>query len=145
MCFEIKKMQPQDAKGMAEIERQVFSQPWSEQGFLSALQSPDTLYLIVWKDGRIIGYCGFLQSFEEADVTNVVVKEEWRGRGVGRRMLKELMDQGKKRGVERYTLEVRTGKTAAIKLYENLGFESVGIRKDFYEFPREDALIMWTS
>ena len=145
MCFEIKRMQPQDANRMAEIDRQVFSQPWSEQGFLSALQSPDTLYLIVWKDDQIIGYCGFLQSFEEADITNVAVKEDWRGLGVGRRMLKELMDLGKKRGVERYTLEVRIGNIAAIKLYESLGFESVGIRKNFYEFPREDALIMWTS
>lgn len=60
-------------------------------------------------------------------------------------MLAELMRLGRERGVLRYTLEVRTGNAAAVHLYEKLGFVSAGIRKNFYERPREDALIMWTD
>ena len=143
--LEIKKMLPEDAAAVAVIERMIFSQPWSEKGFLDSLESPDTLYLVVKVQGVIVGYCGLLQSFEEADITNVAVHPEWRGRGIAYRMLQTLMEQGKTRGIERYTLEVRVSNASAIHVYEKLGFTSVGIRKNFYDMPREDAVIMWTE
>lgn len=143
--MEIEEMQPQDAAETAVLERRIFSMPWSEQGFLTSLQSPDTLYLVARENGRLLGYCGFLQSFDEADITNVAVSPQARGRGVGYRMLSELMRRGRERGVARYTLEVRVGNEAAIRLYQKLGFHSVGIRRNFYEKPREDAAIMWTE
>ena len=93
----------------------------------------------------MIGYCGLLRSFDEADVMNVAVAPDFRNRGVGRRMLQELMRRGTGRGIRRYTLEVRQSNDAAIHLYEKLGFASVGIRKNFYEKPTEAAVIMWTS
>ena len=138
-------MQPEDIKEVAGIERRIFTLPWSEQGFLSSLQSEDTLYLVVRKEGRIAGYCGLLQSFDEADNTNVAVAEEARNEGLGFAMISELMRLGKERGVARYTLEVRASNAAAIHLYEKLGFQSVGIRKNFYDQPKEDAVIMWTE
>ncbi len=141
----IAEMTPEEIPEVATLERQVFSAPWSEAGFLSSLQSPDALYLTVRQDGRLIGYCGFLQSLDEADVMNVAVASELRNRGVGRRMLQELMARGRQRGILRYTLEVRQSNAAAIHLYEKLGFASVGIRKDFYEKPTESAVIMWTT
>lgn len=145
MHLEIAPMVPGDVPEAAALERQIFSMPWSENGFLASLRSPDTLYLAARLDGKLIGYCGFLQSFEEADITNAAVSAEHRGRGVGRRMLQELMERGRERGVLRYTLEVRAGNAPAIHLYRELGFASVGIRKGFYERPREDAVIMWTG
>lgn len=143
--LEIKKMLSEDAAEVAAIERMIFSQPWSEKGFLDSLKSPDTLYLVVKVQGVIVGYCGLLQSFEEADITNVAVHPEWRGRGIAYQMLQILMEQGKTRGIERYTLEVRVSNASAIHVYEKLGFTSVGIRKNFYDMPREDAVIMWTE
>ena len=143
--LEIERMHPGDVKVAAALEAQIFTMPWSEEGFRSALSSPDTLYLSAKQNGRLIGYCGFWQSFDEADITNVAVCERCRGRGVGYQMLAELMRLGRERGVLRYTLEVRTGNAAAVHLYEKLGFVSAGIRKNFYERPREDALIMWTD
>lgn len=143
--LEIKKMLPEDAAEVAAIERMIFSQPWSEKGFLDSLESPDTLYLVVKVQGVIVGYCGLLQSFEEADITNVAVHPEWRGRGIAYQMLQTMMEQGKTRGIERYTLEVRVSNASAIHVYEKLGFTSVGIRKNFYDMPREDAVIMWTE
>lgn len=143
--LEIERMHSGDVKEAAALEAQIFTMPWSEEGFHSALRSPDTLYLSAKQNGRLIGYCGFWQSFDEADITNVAVCERCRGRGVGYQMLVELMRLGRERGVLRYTLEVRTGNAAAVHLYEKLGFVSAGIRKNFYERPREDALIMWTE
>ena len=145
MEWKIEKMQPEDIKEVAQIENRIFTLPWSEQGFLSSLQSEDTLYLVVRKEGRVAGYCGLLQSFDEADITNVAVAEEARGAGIGFAMLSELMRLGKERGVARYTLEVRASNAAALHLYEKLGFQSVGIRKNFYDRPKEDAVIMWTA
>ena len=131
MEWKIEKMQPEDIKEVAQIENRIFTLPWSEQGFLSSLQSEDTLYLVVRKEGRVAGYCGLLQSFDEADITNVAVAEEARGAGICFAMLSELMRLGKERGIARYTLEVRASNAAALHLYEKLGFQSVGIRKNF--------------
>lgn len=142
---EIKRMTPQDAAEVAELEKQIFSLPWSEAGFLSSLKQPDTLYLVVCEDEKVVGYCGLLQSFDEADITNVAVSEACRGKGIGYQMLTELMRRGRERGIARFTLEVRVSNASAIHLYEKLGFASVGIRKNFYERPREDAMIMWTE
>ena len=141
----IREMQPEDLDQVAEIERMIFSQPWSEQGFLSSLQSKDTLYLVAVRDGIITGYCGFLQSFDEADITNVAVHPQFQRRGIAYQMLHRLMEQGMERGVGRYTLEVRVSNEAALALYNKLGFESAGIRKNFYDKPKEDAVIMWTA
>ena len=145
MGIEIMEMIPEDAPGVAAIESMLFSQPWSEQGFLNSMKSQDTLYLTVKVQGETVGYCGFLQSFEEADITNVAVHPDWQGKGIAFQMLRRLMELGKARGIERYTLEVRVSNAPAVRVYEKLGFSSVGIRKNFYDMPREDAMIMWTE
>ena len=80
---------------------------------------------------------------EEGDITNVVVDESCRGRGLGRGLVSRLLEEGKARGIRAFTLEVRVGNAGAIRLYEELGFRSEGVRKGFYDLPKEDALIMW--
>ena len=79
----------------------------------------------------------------EGDVTNIAVFPEYRGRGLGAALTKALLVEGRKRGMNAFTLEVRVGNQAAIHIYEKLGFRSEGVRKGFYEKPKEDALIMW--
>lgn len=138
-------MRTEDLDQVATIEKNTFSEPWSVNGFASSLASKDTLYLVVEKEGRILGYCGYLQSFDEADITNVAVDAQHRNCGIAGQMLKQLMEQGLQNGIVRFTLEVRVGNTAAIHLYEKLGFFPVGIRKCFYSKPVEDAMIMWTE
>ena len=141
----IRKMLPDDLVQVAEIERQCFSEPWSREGFASSLASTDTLYLAALEEEQVIGYCGLLRSFEEADITNVAVREDRRNQGIAGRLLKKLMEQGHGLGIERFTLEVRVSNLVAIHLYESLGFEAAGIRRGFYSKPTEDALIMWTK
>lgn len=145
MEYQIQQMQPEDIREVADLEAKIFSSPWSEAGFLSALQSKDTLYLTVRENEKLLAYCGLLQSFDEADITNVAVAEAYRDRKIASLMLRHLMELGMARGIRRYTLEVRVGNAAAIHLYEKLGFHSVGIRKNFYDRPKEDAMIMWTE
>ena len=80
----------------------------------------------------------------EGDITNVVVHPDYRKRGIAYKMLTELLYRGEEKyGIEAYTLEVRESNIEAIRLYERLGFVREGIRKDFYEKPEENALIMW--
>ena len=145
MKIEIREMMAEDLPKVAALEQRIFSTPWSEKSFSTSLVSENTGYFTAWVDGVFAGYCGYLRSFSEADITNVAVGEEFRSRGVGYAMLHAMMESGRKKGIERYTLEVRVTNAAAIWLYEKLGFESVGIRPGFYEKPREDALIMWTK
>lgn len=139
----IRQMEEQDLTQVCAIEEETFSMPWSRKSFQDTLSYCHTLYLTAELDGEIAGYCGCYQSLEEAEITNIAVRRQLRGYGIGRRLLEELMRIGKERGAFAYTLEVRVSNKAAIHLYESLGFVSFGIRRNFYEKPKEDALIMW--
>ena len=144
MCkLNIRRMEEGDLDQVCAIEEETFSMPWSRKSFRDTLSYYHTLFLVAELDGEIAGYCGCYQSLEEAEITNIAVRRQLRGHGIGRRLLMELMRLGKEQGAFAYTLEVRVSNQAAIPLYESLGFVSFGIRKNFYEKPREDAMIMW--
>ena len=81
-------------------------------------------------------------SFEEGEITNVAVATAKQNLGIGRTMMEELLRQARERGITHLFLEVRVSNEKAIRLYRSLGFENCGIRKDFYEMPREDGMIM---
>lgn len=141
--MKIREMTPADTMQVWAIEQAVFSDPWSRQGFLDALAMKGNRYLVAEEDGVICGYCGYYRSFEEADIVNVAVAPSYRRRGIGKAMLEQLLLEGHTQGVRGFTLEVRAGNKAAISLYHSLGFRTEGVRKDFYEKPKEDALLMW--
>ena len=139
------EMSEEDLEDVARIEQESFSQPWSIDSFRDAIHSPDLYYLTAREGSRTVAYGGYVRSFEEACITNFAVESALRGRGIGSFLLEELMKRGREQGIERFTLEVRVSNEAAIRLYEKHGFRSVGIRKNFYSFPKEDAHIMWTE
>lgn len=143
--FGIKEMTAEDLEEVAALEKEIFSTPWSRQGFADTMRQEAALYLAVRENGRLAGYCGLLQSFDEAEIVNVAVAPAFRRQGIGAAMLTELMERGYARGIANYTLEVRESNRGALHLYEKLGFERVGVRKNFYEKPREDAVIMWST
>ena len=107
------------------------------------MEQENTCFLSACKNGSIVGYCGYLQVLDEADITNVAVDAASRRDGVGESMLQELMRRGAQKGIKAFTLEVRESNLAAISLYQKLGFASAGIRKNFYDAPKENAVIMW--
>lgn len=136
-------MEERDLDQVVQIEKENFSVPWSRKSFLETLGLPHAIYVVAEQEGQIAGYCGCYQILEEAEIVNVAVDKALRRKGIGRRMLTELMRLGEERGAFAYTLEVRSSNTPAIRLYESLGFKSLGVRKNFYEKPTEDAIIMW--
>lgn len=133
----------EDAQAAAWLEASCSREPWTEEAFLDALENKNALYAAAWLGEEMIGCCGFWQSFEEADICNVAVAPKWRRRGIAGQMLCFLMKLAEDRGVCAFTLEVRGSNTAAVCLYEKLGFAPEGVRRNFYENPKEDALIMW--
>lgn len=141
--IEVRRMQAEDLDAVAGIEKEIFSMPWSKKGFEDSLNAGNTTYLTALEDGRIIGYCGFLQVLDEAEITNVAVDETARCRGSGYRMMKKLLECAQEQGAVSVLLEVRESNAAAIGLYKKLGFTAESVRRNFYENPREDAIIMW--
>ncbi len=140
--MNISLMKEEDLEQVVAIEQEIFSQPWTKQGFLDVLKNKDTLYLTAKENDIVLGYLGLWQSFEEADITNVAVKPEFRRRGVAGKLLEETKKLAAMRGITALTLEVRVSNEAAICLYEKYGFQSLGVRPGFYEKPKEDAMIM---
>jgi ribosomal-protein-alanine N-acetyltransferase len=150
----IREMTPQDAGAVAAIEKENFSQPWSEQGFIESLSNPDTLFLVAQTDSSreenrsmppqpaIAGYIGMYLAMDEGEITNVAVAASARNRGIGKALIRELTEKAARRGISRIVLEVRVGNRPAIALYERMGFRRIGTRKGFYDFPKEDADIM---
>ena len=143
----IEPMTEDDLDWVAELEAKTFSMPWSREDFRGELGLPDRLFVVTrLHDGsglKGVGYSGMFLSFDEGEITNVAINPIFRGRGIGYAMLNAQMEMAKSFGAGSFTLEVRVSNAGAIHLYEKLGFESVGVRKNFYEKPVEDALIMW--
>lgn len=139
----IREMAEGDLAEICFIERETFSDPWSEDDFRNSFKDQNNRYLVVEIQGRIAGYCGYWGIVGEGYIYNVAVKKEFRRQEIGYQMLKEMMKQASDRGITALTLEVRYSNEAALHLYERLGFERAGIRKDFYSKPKEDAVIMW--
>ena len=128
----IRSMTAEDAAKVASLEAEIFSQPWSENAFLDSLCLPDTIFLVAEESGVIQGYIGMYLAADEGEITN----------GIGEGLLTEMKKRAADHKIARIVLEVRVSNEGAICLYEKQGFSSVGIRRGFYEFPREDARIM---
>ncbi len=139
----IRPMELSDVEAVSRIEAACFSQAWSAKGFRESLERGSSFFLVAECAGDILGMCGMTEAAGEADIHNVAVKTEERGRGIAFLLMQEMLQQGQKRGISDYTLEVRVSNTAAIRLYEKCGFVSEGIRPRFYSEPVEDAMIMW--
>lgn len=141
--MEIRYMQECDIGKVSAIERKTFSRPWSEKDFYDAVHKRDCIYLVAVKEEEVAGYCGMWCVAGEGQITNVAVAEQYRGQQVATQLLEKLLEEGENRGNYAFTLEVRVSNLPAISLYEKFRFENAGIRKNFYEAPREDGMIMW--
>ena len=138
----IRKMTEDDAVFVAGIENKVFSQPWPEAEFAKASKADNYIYLVAEHEGRIIGYAGCVIAADDADITNIAVDCNFRNYGIGAQLLKQLIIQAGNRSVVNIFLEVRKSNAAAIGLYTGIGFERVGLRRNFYQKPTEDAILM---
>ncbi|MBO5371225.1 MAG: ribosomal protein S18-alanine N-acetyltransferase [Lachnospiraceae bacterium] len=139
---QIKLMTEAEVDQVAEIAAEVFSHPWTRQGFSEALPGEDNCFLLCMEGDRVLGYCGLYMAADEGEIINVAVKPEYQGQGIANQLMQALLEAGESRGVSRFFLEVRVSNVPAIGLYEKHGFVKQGIRKNFYDAPKEDAFVM---
>lgn len=139
----VRQMEESDAAEAARLEAENFSEPWSERAFLETLQCDYAHYYVAECEGQVVGICGLRNIAGEGEITNVVTDREHRRKGIAEALLQRVLTDGAQMGIEAFTLEVRATNQPAIALYEKFGFESAGVRKNFYSSPKEDALIMW--
>ena len=138
-----RRMEEKDLDEVMLIEKSSFSIPWTRQDFEKSLKKESSIYMVAEEGGNILGYCGLWIVIDEGQINNVAVKQDCRGKHVGTGLMEAMIQEGNQAGVNAYTLEVRVGNAPAIALYKKVGFDGVGVRKNYYSSPREDALIMW--
>ena len=128
---------------VAELERICFSTPWSRNMLAEELDNACSAFLVAEDDaGRVVGYAGLQVILDEGYITNVAVRPECRRNGIAGKLLQVFLDFGQANHLAFLTLEVRASNYDAIALYGSRGFRSVGRRKNYYEHPKEDAIIM---
>ena len=142
MDYQIIPMTPALLPQAAELERACFSHPWTEQALAEDLDNELlTLLAAVGEDGTLLGYGEVRTVLDEGTLERIAVAPECRRRGVAEAILRRFLDDGREK-LAFLTLEVRAGNAPAIGLYEKLGFEVVGRRKNYYREEHEDALLM---
>jgi ribosomal-protein-alanine N-acetyltransferase len=142
MSLCIRDAKPSDLERLEELERQCFSLPWTREQLESQLPDLQHVFLVADENDRVLGYVGMMAVLDEGYISNVAVASEARRRGIGRALVEELLDRSEKLSLSFVTLEVREHNEAAIALYAGLGFVPAGLRKNYYDSPKENALLM---
>ena len=146
MDMIFRKMELDDIAQIVAIEEASFSTPWTADAFHRELTTNEHAhYVVLEKDGRVIGYCGLWIIIDESHITNIDILPEYRGQKLGDALLKEVISEAKTLGVKTMTLEVRVSNEVAKQLYRKYGFQNGGIRKRYYADNQEDGLVMWVN
>jgi ribosomal-protein-alanine N-acetyltransferase len=143
---KIREMVIGDLEQVMVLERACFSSPWSEASFRNEIEHNDLAnYIVVESNDEIVGYGGVWYIMDEGHITNVCVHPDFRKHGLGKRLVDEMMTRAKAADIHHMTLEVRVSYVPAITLYERMGFQTAGVRPNYYTDNNEDAQIMWVS
>lgn len=138
----VRAMRPEDLTAVMAIEKASYSMPWGEATFRGLLRRADSDLIVAEAAGQPVGYAVAWFVVDQAELGNVAVAQDWRGRGIGARLLEEVLDRAARRGMREIFLEVRPSNLVAQRLYERHGFREVGRRRNYYLEPSEDALVM---
>lgn len=142
MILEIKVLGAEHLEDVLKIEEECFSKPWSENSVKELLLSEKAELLGAIDGGRLIGYSCLEWVLDEGSLTNIAVSDEYRKMGVGSQLMAALMKSAEEKDLAFITLEVRVSNLPAVNLYRKFGFLDVGTRRNYYDAPREDALLM---
>lgn len=130
-------------ESLVELENLCFDEPWTKGMFAGDLSSEYTCYFAAIDNGnKVVGYAGMWISFDEGQITNVAVHPDLRRKNIATDLLSRLFEVCRQRGLKSITLEVRQSNEKAINLYEKNGFSPVGMRKNYYKNPAENAVLM---
>lgn len=140
-AFVIAPMNEKNVSQVAMLEEACFSAPWSEESLREVLGREEFLYLTVCEGDEVLGYGGVYFAADEANITNIAVRSSARRRGIGNRIVNAILTEAKRRGATTVYLEVRVGNDGARRLYERCGFTLAGVRRGFYDKPKEDGCV----
>lgn len=138
-------LKPEDIDRLMEIERQCFTSHWTREALECELNNACAFYVVGSSGPEIVGYGGEWIIMDEAHITTLAVDPSRHGQRFGERLLIALLQEARYRGARRATLEVRVSNTAALRLYAKYEFETVAIRRKYYQDTNEDALVMWVN
>lgn len=142
----VRKMLLEDVDSVLEIENGAFTTPWSRESFITEIrENLLAYYLVAEADGKIVGYGGIWLILNEGHITNIAVKEEYKGNGIGNHIVEGLICYCLKHEIQNMTLEVRESNIVAQNLYKKYDFVDCGVRPKYYADDGEDAIIMWRS
>lgn len=142
LTVKIIPMEKEHVAAIAELEKSCFSAPWTEKGIAEELENENAHFLSAVSGEKILGYIGVHEICGEAYIDNVAVHHDYRRFGLGEKLLQTAQKNAFGRGCNFISLEVRKSNIGAISLYNKLGYQTVGERKNFYTNPTEDAVIM---
>ena len=144
MIVRIEPAKIEDVPSIAAIEELAFSDPWPATAFAGLLGREYLFFLVAREDAGtpVVGYVVAIFAGGEGEIANLAVSREFRGRGLGARLVDAVLDEGSRRGVDGLYLEVRVSNAEARRLYGSRGFEEVGRRQGYYRRPAEDALVL---
>ena len=137
----VRLMKEEDIDKLVVIEEECFSLPWSKNAFEESFSKDYAYFFVAEIDKEIAGYIGLYKIGSEGDITNIAVSSTYRRKGIGYKLIEAVLDFAKHHKMNTITLEVRESNIPAIGLYERCGFTNIGIRKNFYEKPVENAII----
>jgi len=142
----IRKMELKDIKDVMKIDQASFTQPWTEDIFHMEIEKNDQAhYFILKTENKVIGYVGMWVVIDDAQITNIAILPEFRGKKFGEKLFGFVCQKAIQMGVKRLSLEVRASNVAAQKMYRKFGLVPGGIRKNYYTDNREDAIVMWVN
>ena len=132
----------EDLAFLASMEAQIFSDPWSEEALRATNNQPHGHILVSEDEGGLLGYAVVYYVADEGEIARIAVQPSRRQEGIGRSLLDAICEEGKKRGATRVLLDVRESNGTARTFYETYGFRQDGIRPNFYQSPKEHAILM---
>ena len=137
-----RKVNELDIEQIAELEKQIFTDSWTAKGLSDTTKQPHAFITVAEVAGEIAGYCIIYCAYDEAEIARIATSEKWRRKGVGRSLLDYTCECCKEKQMERLLLDVRESNEGARSFYEDYGFAVDGIRKNFYDMPKEHAVLM---
>lgn len=145
MAYRIVDARPEHLDALEKLEQSCFSLPWTPEQLESQLPDEQHEFLAAEaEDGEVLGYVSMMTVLDEGYISNVAVSPAHRRQGIAHALIRELLQRSEKRELAFVTLEVREHNEPAIALYQKHGFVPVGLRKNYYDLPKENALLMTT-
>jgi len=138
-------VEPGEIDTILSIEEASFTNPWTRDMYLAELHNQGVSFIYVARDAKriAVGFCSFWRVLDELHINNLAVLPDYRQQKVGSTLLERVLEEARRLGVRRATLEVRRSNDAARALYQKFGFSVAGVRHGYYTNPVEDALILW--